>query len=168
MNGLNNRNAFLRAFLVSPGSGCGHGQFRVRALSLVCRQPPLHCVLIQPFLRAHSRGNMGWYKPALSLNLVVLPLRHRVAVLETVGASFRQLKLQRESNATFKTQPVPDNQLPERNHSKYSLIKQSLPGVLDLLYSQALPDKVIESLTSFKAELSRREAKISAENKKLW
>lgn len=91
-----------------------------------------------------------------------------MAVLETVGASFRQLKLQRESNATFKTQPVPDNQFPERNHSKYSLIKQSLPGVLDLLYSQALPDKVIESLTSFKAELSRREAKISAENKKLW
>lgn len=115
-----------------------------------------------------TAGETGWYKPALSLNLVVLPLRHRVAVLETVGASFRQLKLQRESNATFKTQPVPDNQLPERNHSKYSLIKQSLPGVLDLLYSQALPDKVIESLTSFKAELSRREAKISAENKKLW
>lgn len=113
-------------------------------------------------------GNVGWYKPALSLNLLVIPLRHRVAVLETVGASFWQLKQQWENNAIFKTQPVPDNQLPGLNHSKYSLIKQSLPGVLDLLYSQALPDKVIESLTSSRAELSRREEKISADNKKPW
>lgn len=35
------------------------GQLMVRALSLVCRQPPLHCVLIRPFLCARSRGKHG-------------------------------------------------------------------------------------------------------------
>ena len=52
-------NAFLTALLVRPGSGCGHGPFTVRALSLVCRQPPLHCVLIRPFLSVHNRGKRG-------------------------------------------------------------------------------------------------------------